>query len=204
MRIFLTDPEWVSAVSQAATTVVAIIAAVVAWVQLRAARHNQREATANAIYSSQLQLDLKYPDFNNPDYEEIVSSGRYSEYQSYVSHLFWACNEILEISDDPTWRFSVLYYLAFHTDHIKSPNCKFGELAYSKRMQNLMREAVSRRDEILLSEPALITEFEVRRKRKEFKLVQADSKSTVLNLDNTLAASADHHNQTAPVKSEAM
>lgn len=145
---FLT-PEWISALSQAATALVATVAAAIAWTHIMSGRRGQREATANALYSEQLRIDLGYPDLAHPDLNTIIRDGKYNQYNSYVSHLFWACQDILETSRDRTWKIAVLNYLALHADFIKSPHFNFGEGAWSPRMVKLFKEAVQREHELL-------------------------------------------------------
>jgi hypothetical protein len=142
-------PEWISALSAAATAVVAVVAAIIALAQIRQGRSIQREATANSIYSEQLRLDLQYPDLAGANFRKLVGEGRFGQYEAYCSHLFWACQNILETSNDPTWRESILYYLALHAEYIERPTFKFGEGYYSSQMIALFKEAVARKAEIL-------------------------------------------------------
>ena len=135
------------------TLTIAAAALLFAREQLNASRAQQREATAYSIYSDQLKLDLQFPEFSAPDLEEIKRAGRLNQYDDYVSHLLFACENILNITKDEAWRWAVKNYLAEHVSYVKAyymsadaPYFKEFQTGYSKELIALLKEVLTKAD----------------------------------------------------------
>jgi hypothetical protein len=82
-------------------TIFGIPALFLAWMQISANIKSQNEATAYSIYGEQLKLGLAHPEFAIASPQEI--SNRPEEYEQFMRHLLYACENIFVISEPEGW-----------------------------------------------------------------------------------------------------
>jgi hypothetical protein len=136
------QPEWVSAGSGVVTATAALVALIFGIYQVSSARRQQREATAKHLYGEAMRMGLNWPDLAVPDYAKIAAEDKYKQYQFYLAHLLYACEEILMHSDDPLWRQSIKYNLALHAPFLASERFRYGDGFYAEELVVLMKQAV--------------------------------------------------------------
>lgn len=150
-----------SAIATLFAVLISIIAALFAWLQFKHARNLQNEAFAKSIYAEQLRLDLLYPQFSVPNYWELKRDNKLPHYDTFLSHLLWAMDEILLYSKDRTWPDVFKGYLAFHYRYLARPEFDFGTGVYSTELVDIIREASTNHRNWLDSEPlAVFDEWE--------------------------------------------
>jgi hypothetical protein len=113
--------------------------------QLNSIRNNGREATAQQIYLNYVRVGLDYPQFAQPDYDQIKAGGEQdlTRYRWFVSLMMFACDEVLENIDSDEWRRSCGYDLRTHV-HFLCENADARFLSqFSPRMGALVTAAVS-------------------------------------------------------------
>lgn len=88
--------KWGNAAQIAAAFVAAVGFAAVL-LQFNELRHNNRATSARQVYLGYLDLEFKYPEFTEPDYDAIKAGDRATRlrYESFVSYLLYACEEAL-------------------------------------------------------------------------------------------------------------
>jgi hypothetical protein len=97
------------------TPVVALIAVIFAWLQLRLNRANQRETTAKATFREFLKICVQNPDLaygkSSPD--------KQNEYEWFVAYFLWATEEILEYSHKD-WEANLRLHMTYHKDFLRN------------------------------------------------------------------------------------
>ena len=84
-------------VAQIASAIVAIFGFAAVLLQLNEIRTNNRAASARQVYLAYMDLEFRYPQFSEPDFEKIKAGDRETRarYESFVSYLLYACEEAL-------------------------------------------------------------------------------------------------------------
>jgi hypothetical protein len=131
------------------TPLVALVAVVVAWRQLRLNRLNQRETIAKTLYREYLKTAIEKPVFANPDLAKFDynaatiddSHEKFESYEWYISYMLHACEEILGIQKSDLWRHTIRSQLNLHRSYLCG---RFHELGlqyhYTKEIQALLNE----------------------------------------------------------------
>jgi len=138
--------ESISAYATVTGAVVAALALGVAAFQIRAGRFEARRATAFALYSEYMKLAMENPEFAAPSYaddvrsfESIKSNPRdYSSYESYVSRLLWAAEEILQLDPKSGWYTVLRDQLKYHALYLQED---WSASHYARQVQNLAEDA---------------------------------------------------------------
>jgi heme oxygenase len=129
--------------AQMASAVVAIIALIAIWQQVKQARLNANEASARQVYLSSIEAAYRYPELSHPDLSKIrqdpVSMERYS---TFVGHLLFAYDELFAVLDDAEWRTSFNLEMKNHVRYF----CEEWDLhnlgQYYKKTQRMLRKLV--------------------------------------------------------------
>jgi len=100
--------KWGNA-AQIAAALVAALGFTAVLLQFSELRSNNKATAARQVYLAYLDLEFKYPEFAEPDYERIKTSDRatQSRYESFVSYLLYACEEALAaFGKSEEWRYT--------------------------------------------------------------------------------------------------
>jgi hypothetical protein len=141
----MTFDDWGN-VAELVMAAAAIAAFCYAFVEVRSARDDSREATAKEIWMQYHLYALQYPKLANPDsskldYEKWEYEGdtaQFYDYTWFVSFMLFSCDELLRLRGDATdwdWKQIVENNIGFHWDYIKSPAFEFGDVL-SPRLQD--------------------------------------------------------------------
>lgn len=147
-----TSPRsFVGALADAAaivTAMVALLALVLAWHQLRVTRREGRLTLAKTIYREYLAMAIDNPMFSSASYP--LDSPRMhafwndadtrERYEFYVAHLLFAAEEILALTKLPEWRDAMRLHLQYHGLYLATDGPRL-EL-YSEEVGALARAAV--------------------------------------------------------------
>jgi hypothetical protein len=124
----------------AIATIFGIPALVLAWIQIRANIKSQNEATAYSIYGEQLKLGLNYPKFVIADPKEIAKKP--AEYEQYMYHLLYACENIFAISESKEWIAAIEQLMSPHIAHLTKilPSDRTLEPSFRVFLQRMIEE----------------------------------------------------------------
>ncbi|MFB9263583.1 hypothetical protein ACFFWD_10420 [Bradyrhizobium erythrophlei] len=130
--------EW-AVIAPGFTPIVALIAALVAWRQLRLNRINQRETTAKGVFREYLKLAFDNPDLARGDRSKLARE-RLEKYEWFVAYMLWATEELLEFAKkDPVWCDNMRCHLLPHKEFFKTDEGFKRELpSYSDDVQALV------------------------------------------------------------------
>jgi hypothetical protein len=128
------------------TPVVALVAVLLAWIQLVLNRRNQRETTAKATFREYLKLAVQYPELSEGNYDTLQGAER-EQYEWLVGYLLWSAEELLEFV--PTekvdlWTRNLQMLVDYHREYFKnSPDFMRKEFdTYSTKTQALVTRAM--------------------------------------------------------------
>jgi hypothetical protein len=100
--------KWGNAAQIAAALIAACGFAAILF-QVSEIRSNNKASGARQVYLAYLDLEFKYPEFAEPDYEAIKKSDLANRlrYESFVSYLLYACEEALAaFGKREEWRYT--------------------------------------------------------------------------------------------------
>ena len=116
------NAEKIGALAQVGIVTAGLLAILVALAQMKNARRQQCEATAYSVYSEQLKLDLLYPHFSHPNLAKLKSSNMAGQYDDYIWHMLYSCENILDASTAVEWRQAIKYgfrpHAVYFRDHV--------------------------------------------------------------------------------------
>lgn len=93
--------------AQIASALVSAIALIFVAYQVWNIRTNARIATARQVYMSYSEASLRYPELAEPDLPKLrANPTEWVRYKSFVSHLLFAYDEIVDVYDEPEWHRS--------------------------------------------------------------------------------------------------
>jgi hypothetical protein len=116
----------------------------VAW-QAYAIRQNFSESAARQVYMSYSESILKYPEFTEPDLAQLKRDPvKYVQYKSFVSHMFFAYDEILAVYDKPEWRKSFEEDVKYQMPYLCNDTPPDYDAMYFEKLRRLLREARSK------------------------------------------------------------
>ncbi len=104
-----------------------IFGVAIAFVSLRANRHNQREANARRAYLEYARLAMEYPHFAFPrglkiDFEKQEvenSNSKFEQYEWFISIVIATARFLLElVGRRSMWRQMMLLQLAYHWEYL--------------------------------------------------------------------------------------
>jgi hypothetical protein len=129
MEKILASHEAIANFAQVFLAVLALIAVVAAFKQLRIARDIQREATASETHRAYIELAIKYPLFANPqlmlagnsdiliDFQTETIGGsreKFEQYEWFISLMMLNFRELWHKSDDQIIRSLMLLNVRYH------------------------------------------------------------------------------------------
>jgi hypothetical protein len=138
------------AYSALATVVVATVALVVAYIQVRVNKREARLAVAKGIYKDYLILAFGNPEFSSASYPMNApkfktfskDNDKYERYEFFVSYLLFAAEEVLDLTkNDPIWRTTLCDQLRYHALYLDSLD--FPENHNSQDLLTLREEAIA-------------------------------------------------------------
>jgi hypothetical protein len=111
--------------AQMAQAAVALLGFVAIITQVVEIRSNNRAAGARQVFLGYTELAFKNPKFAAPDYDKM-KAGNHDElvqYESFVSYLLYACEEVIAaFADRPEWMASCRYDLKPHLQYLCEKN----------------------------------------------------------------------------------
>ena len=131
--------DTITAISTAATALVAIVALIIAKQQLDSGRKISDESDAQESFREYLRVAIKYPDLaaGRPQAQEE------SRYRWFITYMLAALEKIqFSMEEDPEWQKTILETLSYHREYFRDP-VRFTKLefeTYDKRMQALLKE----------------------------------------------------------------
>ena len=145
--------ETLAFVASIVTAMVALLALVLAWYQLRVTRLEGRLALAKTIYREYLVMAMDNPMFSsasypldNPRMHRFWSDADARErYEFYVAHLLFTAEEILALTNLPTWRNAMQLHLQYHGLYLATDGPRLD--LYSEEVGELARAAIAAYDE---------------------------------------------------------
>jgi hypothetical protein len=136
------DMQWWANLAQVVTGAVAVAALWVAVWQIQRSHRAQQEATSYATFGEQLRQNVAKPDFAKGEYRPEQKD----EYDDFVTHLLYSCENILETNDEPLWRNTVQFQLgphrAFLRDEFLTNKAKVS--CYTPAVVRIIQEIVGR------------------------------------------------------------
>ena len=113
----------------------------VAW-QAYAIRQNFSEQSARQVYMSYSESVLKYPEFTEPDLGRIKQDPvKYVQYKSFVAHMLFAYDEILDVYDKPEWRRSFADDIKYHLPYLCNDVPPDFDQIYFGKLRGLLQAA---------------------------------------------------------------
>jgi hypothetical protein len=143
----LSTTEAVTAWTAVAALFLAVIAAVIAYCQVRETRNSGKEADAQESFRSYLELALNNPNLARPDlYKNKMTPLDRKKYEWFVAYLLAASEKILASVDDPEWKETIKLNISYHKEFLSDINAlKESEFEmYAPDLQNLVREKTGR------------------------------------------------------------
>lgn len=143
-------PTWISAISDAITASVAILAVLVAIKQLKTSHEDQKITAAKELYRNYLQLAFENPRFSspsypkdNPSFPEIKNNPiEFEQYEFYVSNFLFAAEEILRIDRSDDWTKTIIAQMKYHALYLRDLG-DFGE-HYSEAVLDMIETACTK------------------------------------------------------------
>ena len=135
MRWFDKKAHVIEAVAALVTAFVAVAALIGVKVQLDATEDIQLSTTARDTYRSHLVLAIEHPEFAQPAACEVLESDNAVGYRSFVNHLLYSAELMLQVDDG--WDPVFLSELAPHADYICSPSGPIGD---TKQVADLLTQ----------------------------------------------------------------
>ncbi|EGR2301930.1 hypothetical protein [Vibrio parahaemolyticus] len=127
-----------------ATPIVAIVALIFAYLQLKSSRINSQRSSAYTAYDSYLGLCLEKPKlsygFNS---SSSFNQDEYDQYRWFVSKMLFTFEQILDVNkEDKDWNTTIIAQLKKHKLHLsKSGSVKREE--WSEHLTKLINESLS-------------------------------------------------------------
>jgi hypothetical protein len=137
------NPETISGV---VTATVAVLALIIAIVQIWTSKKSQRIATAKAIYREYLKLCFDNPDFSYRRTQPKDSGDKlFEKYAWFVSNMLFSCEEIyLHFPYDEKWKNAIILQCSYHSTYLNSEYFKKTDEmnTYSERFVELVDESI--------------------------------------------------------------
>ena len=137
-------PRAKSNVAQIASALVALVALIGIYVQVHLGRLNALRASARQVYLSYSQATLQHPRLARPNYQHLKDDPDPTElirYQTYVTSMLEAYDEILDIVDEPEWVAAFRYDVVDHMPYLCEKNDpKYLETFYKKTRRLVAEE----------------------------------------------------------------
>lgn len=95
--------------------------------QVNEIRGNNQATAARQVYLGYLDLEFKYPEFADPDYEAIKTGDRATRlrYESFVAYLLYACEESLAaFAAREEWRYTCETEIKVHAPFLCEQNAR--------------------------------------------------------------------------------
>jgi hypothetical protein len=96
----------------------AIAALLYAFVEVRSARDDSREATAIQTWMEYYLRCLDQPQYACPDFKKLKSSKELYKYEWFVSFMLLACDQVIRLpKGGPNWEQFVRNNVSYHSDY---------------------------------------------------------------------------------------
>ena len=126
--------------AQIASALVSMVALAFVAYQVWSIRTNARIATARQVYMSYSEASLRYPELAEPDLQKLrANPTEWVRYKSFVAHLLFAYDEIVDVYDEPEWRRSFEEDVRFHLPYICSDMPMSLDEMYFPKMRALLK-----------------------------------------------------------------
>jgi hypothetical protein len=148
--LFDLEPDELSAYATSATAAIAVVALIVAYIQVRVSKRESRLGVAKAIYKDYLALAFANPKFSSASYPLDApgiqtfsrNADEYERYEFFVSYLLFAAEEVLDLTkNSPAWRATLRDQLRYHALYLDSMDLQ--EHHYSSDLLTLREEAIA-------------------------------------------------------------
>lgn len=115
--------KWFSILANIGTcvaSIIAILAAVIAYKQLHASKVGARNSTAYSLYQGYLNNCITYPKFAEGMLKPTHLCDEYKKYRWFVSSMLFTFEQILEAQpDDKEWKATIKSQLLLHKSLLK-------------------------------------------------------------------------------------
>jgi len=109
----------------------------------RRRRRLARDVEANRVYAGYLQQALHYPELARPRPADIADAVERARYPWFVGYLLTTCEQILMVSDAPSWRDTLMRQLAPHRTLLQSEAFMHGPYRnLSPKMRAMVRDVL--------------------------------------------------------------
>ncbi len=110
----------VSAISAAASFVLALFAFGAVLYQVTLIKNNAATTTARQVFMEYSKEGIQYPMFAYPDYDKLKAGDplELNRYKLFVTLMLWAYDEMLLVYDDPEWKKSFAADIQVHLPYI--------------------------------------------------------------------------------------
>lgn len=110
----------IESAAEALTALIAILGIALVYVQIRAHRDIQREATAMNLFRQYLKEGIERPELVNPDHDQLKERGSLDQYQLFVANMLYSFDEVLQSTKTRDWREVVRGEVARHVTYLRS------------------------------------------------------------------------------------
>lgn len=148
--LFNLNPDELSAYASLVTAVTAVVAVIVASIQIHVSKRESRLGVAKGIYKDYLTLAFANPKFSSPSYP-LDAPGMKSfahnaeeleKYEFFVSYVLFAAEEVLDLTkNSQAWRTTLRDQLRYHAIYLDSMDLQ--EQHYSSDLLTLREEAIA-------------------------------------------------------------
>ncbi|MBK0030954.1 hypothetical protein IBT47_01540 [Erwinia sp. S43] len=115
--------KWLGILANLATIAAVIVGIIAAWIafrQIKSSAEESKRSTANQIYQQYLLLCFENPSFTNGLTKPSRKNEKYSKYCWFISTMLFSFEQILEInSNDSQWIDTIESQLVRHAKHLK-------------------------------------------------------------------------------------
>lgn len=131
---------------------IALIAAAIAWIQIRATSRATRRSMAYQIYNQYLMMAYQNPTLAYPRSEKIIrDANQYDAYRWFLSAMLLAFEEILYVCpDEKDWKETISDHLNQHWWHLETSRsaARHWKPALSRLIAEVRKNQVGKRDGI--------------------------------------------------------
>jgi hypothetical protein len=102
-------------------------------------RNNAEKANARQVYMAYHDASLRYPEFVEPEYEEIKKEKlKFVQYKTYISHMLFAYEEVLAVENTREWNAALDYDLRYHRNYFCEENDPTFYVMYYAHLRNIL------------------------------------------------------------------
>ena len=129
-------------IATCAAAIIAIIAAFIAYYQIKSSRQETRKSTAFNSYNQYLLLCINNPQYADGMEKPSQRTEHYSKYRWFVSTMLFSFEQILDVQpQDEEWEKTIISQLKLHKEHLKSSRT-VNEKEWSDELHILITKAI--------------------------------------------------------------